>query len=124
MVFTLLEVLAILTFIFVVLTYINDIYKKKYPPRLANLGGYFFNRNLEATVIGALRYYYSIKMFNCQPSFAKTPTDFVSVGAFRSYFKTNLLINCLVNSTPAAPSSPCQVLEWGSMLRSPSYPLA
>ena len=29
MVFTLLEVLAILTFIFVVLTYINDIYKKK-----------------------------------------------------------------------------------------------
>ena len=29
MVFTLLEVLAILTFIFVVLTYINDIHKKK-----------------------------------------------------------------------------------------------
>ena len=41
-----------------------------------------------------------------------------------TYFKTNWLINFLVNSTPAAPSSPCHIFEWGSILRSPSYPLA
>ncbi len=52
--------------IFILLNYINNIYKKKYPPLLPHLGDYFYSFNREATVIGALRYYYNTTELICQ----------------------------------------------------------
>ena len=60
MVFTLNEVLGIITLIFFILVYINDLYNKKKKPPSCQLSGYFIITSSEATVIGALRYYYSI----------------------------------------------------------------
>ncbi len=63
---TLEELFLIAGFILALLTYIELINKKKYPPALRNLGGYYLIITKEATVIGALRYYYNTKARFCQ----------------------------------------------------------